>query len=85
MSTLNPEWGHRDAIVDELGDVAQNMLSLDQSYTVSHPLTIAVHDRNYQGASNSQFIDAAVFQDCNRNDAFNGQTGNPQLDFDAPS
>ena len=75
----------RDAIIDELGDVAQAMLALDQSYTILHPLLIEVHDTNDQGASNSLFIDAAVFQDCNRNDTFDGQTGNPFLDFDAPS
>jgi len=75
----------RDAIIDELGDVAQAMLALDQSFTILHPLLIEVHDTSNQGASNSSFIDAAVFQDCNRNDQFNGQTGNPLLDFDTPS
>ena len=75
----------RDAIIDELGDVAQSMLALDQSFTILHPLLVEVHDTSNQGASNSSFIDAAVFQDCNRNDQFNGQTGNPLLDFDTPS
>ena len=75
----------RDAIIDELGDVAQAMLALDQSYTILHPLMVEVHDTLNQGASNSLFIDAAVFQDCNRNDNFRGQTGNPDLDFDTPS
>ncbi|MBI86211.1 MAG: hypothetical protein CMJ81_23695 [Planctomycetaceae bacterium] len=74
----------RDAIIDELGDVAQAMLALDQSYTVLHPLIIEVHDTLDQGASNSTFVDAAAFQDCNRNDSFNGQ-GNELLDYDAPS
>ena len=73
----------RDAIIDELGDVAQAMLALDQSYTILHPLNISVHGTE-QGGSNSGFVDAAVFQDCNRNDSFNGQTGNSLLDFDAP-
>ncbi len=75
----------RDAIIDELGDVAQAMLALDQSYTILHPLLIEVHDTQDQGASNSGFKDAATFQDCNRNSSFNGQTGNPLLDFDVPS
>jgi Flp pilus assembly pilin Flp len=75
----------RDAIIDELGDVAQAVLALDQSYTILHPLLVEVHDASNPGASNSAFIDAAVFQDCNRNDNFNGQTGNPFLDFDSPS
>lgn len=77
--------GARDAIIDELGDVAQAMLAIDQSYTVLHPLTIEVHDGSNQGASNSSFMDSAVFQDCNRNDSFNGQSGNPLLDYDSPS
>ena len=75
----------RDAIIDELGDVAQAMLALDQSFTILHPLLVEVHDTSNPGASNSSFIDAAVFQDCNRNDQFNGQTGNALLDFDTPS
>ena len=75
----------RDAIIDELGDVAQAMLALDQSYTVFAPLKLTVHGINCHGGSNSKFIDAAVFQDCNRNSNFTGQTGNPLLDFDASS
>ena len=35
--------GARDAIIDELGDVAQAMLALDQSYTVDFPLEVVVH------------------------------------------
>jgi len=75
----------RDSIIDEIGDIAQAMLALDQSYTILHSLLLEVHDATDQGASNSAFIDAGVFMDCNRNDAFNGQTGNPLLDFDASS
>ena len=74
----------RDAIIDELGDVAQAMVALDQSYTVAHPLKIRVHDFESQGASNSVFIDSAIFHDCSRNN-FTGQSGNHFLDFDAPS
>ena len=33
----------RDAIIDELGDVAQAMLALDQSYTIDFPLNVDVH------------------------------------------
>ena len=75
----------RDAIIDELGDVAQAMLTLDQSYTILHPLKLSVHGLDCHGGSNSEFIDAAVFMDCNRNDQFDGQTGFPILDLDAPS
>ncbi|MCI0358366.1 MAG: hypothetical protein L0211_07785, partial [Planctomycetaceae bacterium] len=33
----------RDAVTDEMGDVAQAMVSLDQSYVIQPPLTIHVH------------------------------------------
>ena len=75
----------RDAIIDEIGDVSQAMLSLDQSFTVLHPLLVELHDATDQGASNSGFIDAAVFTDCDSNETLNGQTGNPLLDFDQPA
>ena len=74
----------RDSIIDELGDVAQAMLAVDQSYTTLAPLVVLAHDTGTQGASNNHFIDAAVFDDCERNLGFTGQTGNPLIDFDAP-
>ena len=78
--------GARDAIIDEFGDVAQAMLNLDQSYTILHPLEFNVHDDNDHGASNSKFLDAAAFEDCNRNQGFDGQTTqNNFLIFDAPN
>ena len=78
--------GVRDAIIDEFGDVAQAMLNLDQSYTILHPLVFTVHDALEQGASNSMFIDAAAFEDCNRNENFDGQTTTSSLlMFDAPN
>lgn len=79
--------GVRDAIIDEFGDVAQAMICLDQSYTVLHPLEFNVHDDNDQGASNSLFVDAAAFEDCNRNVTFDGQNNpqNPAGHFDAPN
>lgn len=45
----------RDAIIDELGDVAQAMLSLDQSYTIDFPLNIDVHTIDNTSASDSSF------------------------------
>jgi Flp pilus assembly pilin Flp len=33
----------RDAVTDEMGDVAQAMVSLDQSYVIEPPLVIRVH------------------------------------------
>ena|SRR6185369_13086158 len=58
----------RDAIIDELGDVAQAMLALDQSYTIDFPLSISVHTSGGvgSGGSDSAFTDAASFTDCGR-------------------
>lgn len=58
--------GVRDAIIDELGDVAQAMVALDQSYTIIHPLFVTVHDGQGSAASDSGFTDAAQFTDCGR-------------------
>ena len=62
--------GARDAIIDELGDVAQAMVALDQSYTIANPLFVAVHDLigEESAASDSGFTDAALFTDCTRSD-----------------
>ena len=56
----------RDAIIDELGDVAQAMLSLDQSYTIDFPLNIEVHTVDATSASDSSFTDALIYTDCGR-------------------
>jgi Flp pilus assembly pilin Flp len=69
--------GARDAIIDELGDVAQAMVALDQSYTIDHPLDVDVHTPATSGASDSRFIDAALYTDCDR--TANGFQ-DPQLD-----
>jgi Flp pilus assembly pilin Flp len=58
--------GARDAIIDELGDVAQAMLSLDQSYTIAFPLRVQVHAPSVSGAADSQFVDAYNYTDCGR-------------------
>ncbi|HZN35329.1 MAG TPA: hypothetical protein VFB80_15980 [Pirellulaceae bacterium] len=65
--------GARDAIIDELGDVAQAMLALDQSYTISFPLDVDVHIDDPSSASDSGFTDAALFVDCAREEAPPGQ------------
>jgi Flp pilus assembly pilin Flp len=64
----------RDAIIDELGDVAQAMLALDQSYTISFPLDIDVHTSDSSSASDSSFTDALIYVDCERTTAPAGQT-----------
>ena len=56
----------RDAIIDELGDVAQAMLSLDQSYTIDFPLNIDVHTVDATAASDSSFTDFLIYTDCGR-------------------
>ncbi|MCE9552317.1 MAG: hypothetical protein K8T91_02940 [Planctomycetes bacterium] len=71
----------RDATIDELGDVAQAMLSLDQSYTIDDPLHIAVHARTTTAASDSRFRDRIVgFRHCDRTH-FDGQ--GPHTDCNA--
>jgi Flp pilus assembly pilin Flp len=61
----------RDAVIDELGDVAQGMLALDGSYTITYPLQLAVSDDGTTPqvvgmASDSGFNDVFVFRDCAR-------------------
>ena len=66
----------RDAIIDELGDVAQAMLALDQSYTIDFPLNVDVHTVDASSASDSAFTDALIYTDCTRNAAPQGAGGN---------
>jgi Flp pilus assembly pilin Flp len=62
----------RDAIIDELGDTAQVLLAIDQSYRVALPLTLVIHAVGTSAASDSEFTDALSFTDCDRpvNDLF---------------
>ena len=71
----------RDAIIDELGDVSQAMLALDQSYSIDFPLEVIVHTDTDSSASDSEFVDAAFYVDCDRTAAPIGQ--GPQLDIDS--
>jgi hypothetical protein len=67
--------GARDAIIDELGDAAQAMLALDDSYVLDQPLRLQV-DLDGGGAdflpiepgsaAGSSFTDAQSFVDCGR-------------------
>ena len=78
--------GARDAIIDELGDVAQAMLALDQSYTIDFPLAVAVHTPvPVSSASDSSFIDAMLYVDCGRVITAPQQTfnGNGPIDGDS--
>lgn len=56
----------RDGVIDELGDVAEAMLALDQSYTIDYPLNNDVHTIDATTAADSAFVDVAVFTDCDR-------------------
>ena len=67
--------GARDAIIDELGDVAQAMLALDQSYDIDYPLEVTVHTATASSAVGSTFIDAFFYEDCNRTTGPLGQFG----------
>jgi len=49
----------RDAVITELGDVAEAMISLDQSYVIVHPWDVQVPDCIPDGASDSSYTDAA--------------------------
>lgn len=72
----------RDAIIDELGDVAQAMLAVDHSVTIDFPLQVNVHDASdISSASDSSFTDAFSFTDCDRSDLVPGQA--PQFVTDA--
>ena len=69
--------GVRDAVTDEMGDVAQAMVSLDQSYVIQPPLVVSVHSTTSLGgqsgfgsfgsgsssAASSAFIDAASYRE----------------------
>src|SRR6478752_4412927 len=56
----------RDAVIDELGDTAQVMMAVDQSYHIGFPLLLAVHDPTTSSASDSTFLDALIYSDCER-------------------
>jgi len=71
----------RDAVIDELGDVAQAMLGLDNSYTIDWPLELLIDLDVTSGpgpvaiglASDSSFIDAMLYTDCDRTALDNAQ------------
>ena len=64
----------RDAVIDELGDVAEAMLALDHSYTIDRPLELLIDLDVTAGpgpvaaglASDSSFVDAFIYTDCDR-------------------
>ena len=55
----------RDAVISELGDVAKAVTALDQSYTIINPMDVKVHTDDWDGASDSKFVDAAEYiEEC---------------------
>jgi len=49
----------RDAVLTELGDVAEAMISLDQSYSILSPWEITTPDCGFDGATDSSYTDEA--------------------------
>ena len=47
----------RDAVITELGDVAEAVIALDQSYTILCPWDVKVGNCDLDGASDSRFQD----------------------------
>jgi len=75
--------GARDAIIDELGDVAQAMQALDGSYTIDFPLVFTIDGVLITGGSDSGFTDAITYTDCTRASAPLGQNPRNVLDTDS--
>src|SRR5215207_6996 len=71
----------RDAVIDELGDAAQAMLGLDNSYSIDWPLEVLIDLDTTTGpgpvavglASDSSFVDAMLYTDCDRATLANSQ------------
>jgi Flp pilus assembly pilin Flp len=53
----------RDAVITELADVAEAVISLDQSYTISHPWEVMTPDCELDGASDSLYVDEAYISE----------------------
>ena len=76
--------GARDAIIDELGDVAQAMLALDQSYRIDNPLRVDAQSPSRSASSDSQFVDAALFGDETRALVEDSEGQGNETDADQP-
>lgn len=76
--------GARDAITDELGDLAEVMLAIDQSYHLASPLAVEVHMATTSAASDATFVDAMAFTDCDRTALIGAPDAqDPAFDFDS--
>ncbi len=54
----------RDALITELGDVAEAMIALDQSYTILAPWEVTTPDCLVDGASDSSYYDQAYISEA---------------------
>jgi Flp pilus assembly pilin Flp len=71
----------RDAVIDELGDVAEAAQALDQSYSLAAFVIPGIFETN--ASVFQEGPEDRVFQDCGRTSAPVGQT--PQQVTDSPS
>ncbi len=63
----------RDALNTELGDVAEAMVALDQSYYICYPWEVATPDTVGDGASDSFFHDGAfIYQERSADETVEG-------------
>ena len=63
----------RDALNTELGDVAEAMVALDQSYYICYPWEVATPDTVGDGASDSFFHDGAfIYQERSADETVDG-------------
>jgi len=53
----------RDAVISELGDVAEAMISLDQSYSIIQPWEVMTPTCDEDGASDSSYLDEAYISE----------------------
>ena len=53
----------RDAVISELGDVAEAMISLDQSYTINSPWEVHTPYCTQDGATDSEYTDEAYISE----------------------
>ena len=58
----------RDAVITELGDVAEAVISLDQSYTIHAPWEVKTPNCEEDGASDSTYVDAAFISENMQDD-----------------
>jgi len=64
----------RDAVITELGDVAEAMISLDQSYTIHAPWEVMTPTCAADGAADSEYVDAAYISETFQNNGAVDQT-----------